>query len=300
MATKILIPLDGSKTAEHSLAYLVALRHLPEPQILLLGVIDEAEDFRSLPPTEAEERAANVLATYLREVANDIEQHVGIAVETMVGRGTPAGSILEEAGRFAPDLLVISTHGRSGISRWRFGSVADKVIRGVECSTLVVGPKAAEREIWLEAEMSPAFRSILVPLDGSLLAEEALSVAQLFADQFSSELHLVRVVPMPLMGSGMVGDTVYKPETLDNFAREARDYVDRQAKRLKPGTPVRTDVLTGPAAARLEEYVIQNQVGLVVMTSHGRSGIVRTALGSVTDRLLGAGAPVLVVRTRAQ
>ncbi len=87
MSTKILIPLDGSKIAEHSLAYLVALKHLAEPEILLLSVVDEAEDFRPLLPTEAGEREANVLATYLREVASDIERHVGLSVDTMVGRG---------------------------------------------------------------------------------------------------------------------------------------------------------------------------------------------------------------------
>jgi nucleotide-binding universal stress UspA family protein len=168
---KVLVPLDGSRLAEHSLVYLDALRSMGESQVQLLSVVDEAEDFESLKPEESRLREENLLSTYLREVSADIKQHLGIDVETRVVAGSPANAILDEAEKYAPDLLVISTHGRSGISRWRLGSVADKVIRGAACNTLVVGPKAAERGTWLDARIMDAFKSLLVPLDGSALAE---------------------------------------------------------------------------------------------------------------------------------
>jgi nucleotide-binding universal stress UspA family protein len=291
---KIMVPLDGSRLAEHSLVYLDALRSVGESQVLLLSVVDEAEDFRALDPDEALTREENILATYLREVAGDVKQHLGIEVETRVVAGSPAVSILEQAANYSPDLLVISTHGRSGISRWRLGSVADKVIRGAVCNTLVVGPKAAERGTWIDARIMEPFKSLLVPLDGSGLAETALPVAAMFAESYGAQIHLVRVVQVPATADGM-GVISSMPDLLDTLIEAARSYLSSAATKL--GRPdVKTDVLVGGAAWQLEDYVSGNAIDLVIMTSHGRGGFVRTALGSVTDRLLGGAAPVLVVR----
>jgi nucleotide-binding universal stress UspA family protein len=296
---RILVPLDGSRLAEHSLAYLRPLRQIGGINVLLFSAVDEAEDFGDLTTKEAGEREFNVLSTYLREVAEDVQRHLEIQVYTKVARGAPAACILEESKTFWPDLVVISTHGRSGISRWRFGSVADKVIRGSEHNVLVIGPKAVERSVWLEADIVPAFKSILVPLDGSELAEEALATASRFAESYDSQIHFVRVVPVPIMTDGMAGEVPYAPDLLDSIVDAARTYLSEVAARFAPSGKVKTDVLVGPAASQLEEYAAANNNDLVIMTSHGRSGIIRTALGSVTDRLLGGAAPVLVVRTPA-
>jgi nucleotide-binding universal stress UspA family protein len=292
---KILVPLDGSKLAEHALVYISALRRMGECQVLLLSVVDEAEDFRALSENEGEDREYNVLSTYLREVAADLEQHLGVAVDTMVARGVPASRIIEEAGAFAPDLLIISTHGRSGLSRWRFGSVADKIIRATACNTLVIGPRATDKETWLEADLKPAFQSILVPLDGSDLGEAALPVARSIADKFGSQVHLVRAVGIPTTADAYGGGVAYMPDLLDTLVAAARGYIEETAKGAGIAR-AKTAVLVGPAAYQLEDYIAQNGIDLVTMTSHGRSGLLRAALGSVTDRLLGGGAPVLVVR----
>jgi nucleotide-binding universal stress UspA family protein len=292
---KVMVPLDGSRLAEHSLVYLDALRSVGESKVLLLSVVDEAEDFRALDPNEALAREENILATYLREVAADIKQHLGIEVETRVVAGSPAASILEEAANYSPDLLVISTHGRSGISRWRLGSVADKVIRGAVCNTLVVGPKAAERGTWIDARIMEPFKSLLVPLDGSGLAETALPMACTFAESYGAEIHLVRVVQVPTTTADGMGEISYMPDLLDTLIDSARVYLRNTSKKLdRPD--LKTDVLVGGTAWQLEDYVARNAIDLVIMTSHGRGGFVRTALGSVTDRLLGGAAPVLVVR----
>jgi len=297
---KVLVPLDGSRVAEHSLVYLEPLKRLGESQVLLVSVVDETEDFHSLSPSEAKERETNLLSTYLREVSADVERHVGIEVETKVVSGTPATRLVEEARRYAPDLLVISTHGRSGGSRWRLGSVADKVIRGADCNTLVIGPKSSELETWLDAGAIAPFKSILVPLDGSGLSEKALEVAQSFAQAFDSTLHLVRAVPIPVMADGFAGEAAYMPQLMEGMVEGAREYLQGAAQKLNPPVKVIIEVLIGYAAARLEEYAAEHGIDLIVMTSHGRGGLVRTALGSVTDRLLAAGtAPVLVVRPAA-
>ena len=293
----ILVPLDGSRLAEHSLVYLDALRSMGESQVLLLGVVDESEDFHSPNSGEARERETRLLSTYLRQVSAVAEQHLGIKAETKVLSGVPATRILEEAHRFSPDLLVISTHGRSGVSRWRFGSVADKVIRGAVCDTLVAGPKATEEEAWTEASLKPAFKSILVPLDGSTLAEAALAKAKSFAEAFGSSVHLVRAVPIPTSVGGFPGEAAYVPNLMDQLEEGAQAYLKEMASRWAPAVELKTKVIIGTAASVLEEYVHGEDIDLVIMTSHGRSGIARTALGSVTDRMLGGPAPVLVVRS---
>jgi nucleotide-binding universal stress UspA family protein len=292
-----MVPLDGSRLAEHSLVYLDALRSLGESQVELVSVVDEAEDFHSLEAAEGQQREANVLSTYLREVAADISQHLGIEVETKVLNGAPASCLLEEVDAFRPDLLVISTHGRSGLSRWRLGSVADKLIRGATCNTLVVGPKAAERSTWLEARIMEPFKALLVPLDGSSLAEAALPVASGFADSYGSTLHLVRVVPIPTVADGIGGEFAYMPDMLGTMVEAAKSYMKRTAEELQR-PDLKTEVIVGSAAIQLEDYVAAKNIDLVVMTSHGRRGFARTALGSVTDRLLGGMAPVLVVRPK--
>jgi nucleotide-binding universal stress UspA family protein len=293
---RLLVPLDGSRLAEHSLAYLGALRRIGTGDIVLLSVVDESEDFGDLTSKEASERESNVLRTYLDEVAADIKNHLGASVNTKVVRGKTADCILEEARSFWPDLLVMSTHGRSGMSRWRLGSVVDKVIRNAERNVLAIGPKARARGEWLDPELVPPFRSILVPLDGSALAENALPVAKSFADAFNSKLHLIRAVPIPMLDEDMPGEAIYTPDLLDSMVSSARTYLTSAASRLASPEGARLDVLVGPPAPQIEDYATLNNIDLVVMTSHGRGGIARAALGSVTDRLLGGPAPVLVVR----
>lgn len=301
MAYKILIPLDGSRLAEHSLSYLRTLKDFDEEQIELMSVADVEEDHRSLKEVDAKDREINVLRGYLKEVQEKAKAAFGIEAGTRVVGGAPAEAILREADEFNPDLIVIATHGRSGLSRWRFGSVADKVIRGGGHNTLVIGPKAADKDNWVDDATPPSFKTILVPLDGSALGEAALAVAQSLATHFSSEVHLVRVTPIPVIDEGMGGAGIASADLMDSMVDGARQYLAETAAGVTAAGGVKTEVLIGPAASGLEDYIDQHNIDLVVMTSHGRSGVARVALGSVTDRLLGAGkAPVLVVRSVAK
>ena len=295
----VLVPLDGSRTAEHSLVYLDALRQLGPARFMLFSVADEAEDFHGEASEEAIERESNLLSTYLREVGKDVQTHLGVEVLRKVVRGVPAARVLEDIEVTKPDLVVISSHGRSGVKRWRLGSVADKVIRGAECDILVVGPKAHEAEVWLDVRAEQPFKSILVPLDGSPLADQALTVAERYGACFGATLHLVRAVSMPSYATGFAGEGAYLPELLDTLVKGATEDVRKAAAGLDASQVNVTDILIGDAATQLENYVTERGIDLVIMTSHGRGGLSRTALGSVTDRLLAeAKAPVLVVRPK--
>jgi nucleotide-binding universal stress UspA family protein len=291
---KVLIPLDGSRLAEHALAFLPALSHFGELQVTLVSVVDFADDLLEAVATEEQEREDNLLSTYLREVAADLEKHLGARVQTKTLHGAAATRILEQATESSPDLLVISTHGRSGIARWQRGAVADKVIRGTLGSVLIVGPRAMEQGQWLEAETVPPFKHILVPLDGSETAEKALPRAAEYAEHFGSTIHLFQVMPYVPLASGFWDTPV---ELTEDVLEAGRDYLNGLAAKLaKPGQ-VTTAASIGAPAQEIEDYIEANGIDLIVMTSHGRSGLARATLGSVTDRVIGAGPPVLVVRS---
>lgn len=290
---RVLIPLDGSKLAEAPLSYVSSLRGLDELELTLVSVVDEGEEVHSLGTKETLEREHNVLSSYLRDTAEGIRKHLGLPAAIRLESGQPAEQILNLAKELSTDLLVISTHGRSGAARFRLGSVADKVIRGAPCNVMVMGPRAAEAAEWF-AEISEPFKQILVPLDGSRLAEQALPLAIRFAERYQSTLHLVRVVTVPLYGD-ISGEVTY-PDLLDIMEDNAAKYLESIGSR--PGMPasVQKKVAIGGPAGELLNYVDDHHIDLVVMTSHGRGGISRAALGSVTDRLIGSPAPVLVVR----
>jgi nucleotide-binding universal stress UspA family protein len=147
--------------------------------------------------------------------------------------------------------------------------------------------------------MAPyALNRVLVPLDGSALSEEALSVAAFVAQKLGGNLDLVRVVSLtPVAYDQTMG--VYPIDLLTSMEEAAKTYLQRMADSV-PGVETRTSLLLGSAGDQLLEYLKENPASLVVMASHGKGGFVRAALGSVTDRLLHGPSPVLVLRPEEQ
>ena len=291
---KVLIPLDGSRLAEHALAFLPPLSHFGELDVTLVSVIDFSDDLLKSLTTEDQERERNLLGSYLSEIASDLEKHLGAHVHTETLRGAAATRLLEQAESVSPDVMIISTHGRSGLARWQRGAVADKVIRGAKCPVLVVGPKAMERGQWLEAEAIPPFKKILVPLDGSQRSEEALPAAMQFAEQFDAQVHLLQVAPYVPLASSFWETPVVVTKEVEEASKQ---YLTEVAEKLGKPANLSIHVTLGAPSHEIDTFIQQNTIDLVVLTSHGRSGLARAALGSVTDRVIGAGPPVLVVRT---
>ena len=290
----MLIPLDGSKLAEYSLAYVSALRPLGLSEAKLVSVIEPAP-VPARRGSEDDDRERNLLTSYHQKLADDLRMHTTVDVKPSVLTGPAPEAIIQEAETYQPDYLIISTHGSSGLSRWRFGSVADKVIRGAGCPTIVVGPVAAERESWLESRLMPVFRSILVPLDGSELAERALPEAQRFAEALGAQVHVLTAVSMGNLGPNEAWVGV-SPKLMDDLVSDAGLYLDGVKARVTGLEGALFVVRIGDAAQTLGDYMTENAIDLVIMTSHGRGGFLRTALGSTTDRMLGGNAPVLIVR----
>jgi nucleotide-binding universal stress UspA family protein len=281
---RVIIPLDGSVTAEAALDYLAALAPLGELEACIVAVADISSESVVHGPPGALEREQRLLQAYVDEKVKETAGPVA-SIEGKVLSGVPGNSIIEEATARDADLIIISSHSRSGLERWRLGSVADKVVRGAPCDTLVIGAHARR--------VSPQFRSILLPVDGSDMAEQAIPAARRLATALSADLHVVRAISPPVNPDMTYINTT--PDLLEMVTEAAETYVQGVAGRVGAKA---SEVSLGSPATVLLDYIEKESIDLVVMTTHGRSGFVRAALGSVSDRLVGGPAPVFLVRVR--
>lgn len=291
MFERILVPLDGSPLAAKALPHAALLAEAAGGEVLLMRAIDTwsetvhdalAKELEQKPQAEADLASA---AAQLRTQ--------GLTVEQAVYMGEPAGAIEIAASTRDVGLIAMSTHGRSGFARWAYGSVAERVLHLSSRPVLLV---PAHCEItWRRGG-----NIILVPLDGSALAEEALKPAELLAHALGATITVLQVIEPPnmaLAGSGMsVG--YYHAFDLKAWVDEARPYAEGVAKRLQAAGVEATALTTsGYAAATIQQQAQACNAAAVVMASHGRTGLARVALGSVTVGLVQrATAPVLVIR----
>jgi len=297
MYSKILIPLDGSPDSEKVLPMariLAATLNLP---IELLEVVDVsaatahmvADKARYLDSLIAEGEAAS--REHLKEIAGSFS---GSKVACSVERGGPADVIIEKAAADPGTLIAMATHGRSGVNRWLLGSVAEKVLRGSRNPLFLV--RANE-----EDSLNPAatIKSIVVPLDGSELAESVLPTVVEVAKRLDSEVVLCRA--FELAASAYYGSEDYLPNydgMLLQIRAEVEGYLGEKAEMLKASglTKVSWVALQGPGAEQIADYARKHPDAMVVMCTHGRSGMSRWVLGSVTEKVVRHSSdPVLVL-----
>ncbi len=295
MLNLVLVPLDGSPLAERALPYATLLAERACAPLLLARVVPHPSHPGQAEGEEGESRDAQ---DYLRGVADRLAE-AGVTAEVAVihhdsGTSNAASSLLEEARRREANLIVMSTHGRSGLGRWVYGSVAEAVMADAEIPVLLV-------RSW---EETPAVAPLaerpllLVPLDGSTLAEQALPVAESFADELSGELLLLQSVLRPdvltapdrWITSSLEEDTV-------TLMIEARDYLRTVADRYwSQGREVRVETRVGDPSHVITATAQERGAAMVVMTSHGYSGAVRLVFGSVASAVLRQGrVPVLLI-----
>src|SRR3990172_4178655 len=298
MYTKILIHLDGSKTAENVLPFARVLAETLKLPVELLGVVDigamaahiAADKARYLDALIAEGGRSS--GDYLRGTAAKFS---GLSVQCMVERGRPAEAIIERAAKDKDTLIAMATHGRSGINRWLLGSIAEKVLRGTGNPLFLV--RANEPGT---ADGKATMKSIIVPLDGSSLAESVLPTVAAVAKVLDLEVILCRVFELP--PSAYYGAESYLPDydaLKEQVKDDARSYLEDKAEELKGKglTKISTELLEGAGAEEIIAYARAHPDSLVAMCTHGRSGVRRWVLGSVTEKVVRhSGDPVLVVR----
>jgi nucleotide-binding universal stress UspA family protein len=301
----VLVPLDGSPLAEQAIPYGAALAG-KDGEIVFFEVTSDAEPVRSLGggvTTTAEEvgRTEHSAAeTALRDAASRWGAALPASPRFEVAEGDPAEEILGAVDRLGCGLIVMASHGRGAVRRLAFGSVTDRVSRASHVPVLIVRPSDAR------AEVGPVeIRRLVVPMDGSQLAAEALPVATSLAARLGIPVHLLQainpaalVMPTPVGIDGYSGEIYTEIE--DELTAAARTNLDEAAKRVgTSGVPVTTAVVEGPPVLAIEDATEEGDV--IVMTSHGRSGFRRWLLGSTAEKLIREGkAPVLLVPSSAR
>jgi nucleotide-binding universal stress UspA family protein len=215
-----------------------------------------------------------------------------IKIATRVVDAPADVAILEAAEDDEIDLIVMSTHGRSGLGRWIYGSVADAVLRDAPVPVMIVPPHGLTA--W--ADDSPS--KILVPLDGSALALAAVGPATKLADSLGATLILGSVVTFPTYAAYAEGYTFVDPAPTENALAASRQYLQDVAAGLRTDTrKVEVSATFGSPFYGVTMMASDLEASLIVMATHGRGGIARAVLGSVaTATLRQSGVPVLLVR----
>jgi nucleotide-binding universal stress UspA family protein len=289
MALIALIPLDGTRLSESAYSMLPLVRQLGIDRVRLVSVwesaAEESESGRDDELGEVTEKGRAYLDAYLRQQADAVSGQ-GFEVEALVKIGRPADEILEATQDV--DIIVIATHGRSGIARWWLGSVADQVIKESACPCLVIGPN-----VETDLENFEVGR-ILLPLDGSQNAEQAIPLAAFIADKTNATLDVVRAMSLTAV-SYDPGMSMYSADLITSMEDSVKAYLQTVSERLG-GRKVETTLLIGGPGEMLLEHMKDKPADLVVSTTHGRTGVTRAALGSTSDRLLHGSAPVLIFR----
>ena len=299
MYSKLLIPLDGSKTAEKVLPYARYLAGKFRLPVELLAVIDIADIASHMVSERARfldtiiEDGVQHSTSYLRGIATSF---AGVDVSCTVEKGNAEETIIERAGADKTMLVAMATHGRSGVNRFLLGSVAEKVLRGTVNPLLLI--RAGDEA---KSEGEATFRSVIVPLDGSDIAEKVLPIVADTAKKLDLEVELFRAYHSPYTayagGEGFYA--VNYDELIASVRDEAQEYLQAKAgdlKRLGVSKVICT-TKEGFAADEIIALGRKTADNLIAMSSHGRSGVTRWVLGSVAETVVRhSGDPVLIVR----
>lgn len=309
MTSSVLVPLDGSEEAKQAIPY--AQRLLSDGGTLLLFtavptlkqlVTNEpalTELQWALQPAQDAARLMDVDAVQasLKQIAERASD-ARLKWTVQVSEGDPTAEMLRTIERQGVDLVAMSTHGRGSIGRVVFGSVADRVARTSPVPVLLIRP-----DLTAAVPDAVEIRRLLVPLDGSDLAEEALPLAAELAQRLAIPIHLLRAIDAASVLASLSGGSFFPvtppqgvyDQLIKDLDDSARAYLTGVATRLQAqGVDVSWDVLDGSPYFEIANAIQPDD--LVVITSHGRGGIMRWLLGSVAEKLVReAPAPILLV-----
>ena len=292
---QIMVPLDGSEFSEQALACAYALAGRTGARLHLVKV-------QAPEPLTAEAFFFNVQAdtpsrigdqSYLDRIA---AQQGEVSVVTALLRGRVVDALAAYCIGRDIDLVVMTTHGRGGLSRAWLGSVADELVRRISIPLMLLrpSPKATKCGSALNLE------HILIPLDRSEESERAIEPALALGQLTGAHYTLVEVVPpLTLVPMPEVAPVALQQSEHDELRNRAAAYLNTVAERLRAqGHQVDTAVVIQPqCAAGILEQAVSTDASLIAMATHGRSGFQRLALGSVADKVLrGTTVPLLLLR----
>jgi nucleotide-binding universal stress UspA family protein len=286
MFGRILVPVDFSALSDAALAYARMFADAWGGGLHLLHVTGE----RLAPPHEGGRDAEPAALRRIRDrlTGDDRRRRLHIRV---VERSAPADAILSYARSAGVDLIVMGTHGRTGVAHLVMGSVAEQVVRSAPCPVLTVheAPRGAAR-----------ITRILVPTDFSAPSDAALDCARNLQLKSGASIHLLHVLEDEQI-AGPFGAEVFVTEAPETRAARLRDARERLAHRIsaadRESRRVTSEILFGPTASTIVAYAGDNGFDLILMGTHGRSGLAHLLMGSVAERVIrGAACPVMTTR----
>jgi nucleotide-binding universal stress UspA family protein len=292
MYDSILVPTDGSAGAETAAEHAFSLAAAFDAEVTVLSVVDAGPVGDAVADRrEALEQAAQESVEAVARNADD-----ELPVRTAVKRGRPYETIREYIDHAGIDLVTMGTHGRTGLDRLLLGSVAERVVRTSPVPVLTARADDGDAE-GAVAGVDSTYESVLVPTDGSEAATAAVEHALAVAERYDATVHVLSVVDMEaLAGASSVGMSV--PDVAQDLEAEHEAAAETIADRCeRRGIEVEIRVEQGTPHRAIDRYVDERGIDLVTMGTHGRTGLDRLLLGSVTDRVIRTSSvPVLTVR----
>lgn len=301
MSKPILVPLDGSELAEQALELAVPVAKRLDAPLHLVRV-------PLWPPDSPLTDVAEVQG-YLQKMAGRVSEELGSSVSTAIlpekpsagdgswpaSGGSIADLVLDYATRQGTELVAIATHGRGGLARAWFGSVADALVRRARIPLLVVRPEEGDHPV-------RDIRHVLLPLDATATAAQpAIAPAARIARAFGARVTLLRVIPWPyqVYTAFTPATVVAVGEDIEALRRSANEALEKIAAGLR-GDRLQVDVAVtehvNPGRA-IDEWASEHGVDLIALATNDRRGFDRLVLGSVADKVVrGADCPVLVLR----
>ncbi|KPJ58945.1 MAG: hypothetical protein AMJ42_02365 [Deltaproteobacteria bacterium DG_8] len=286
---RILVPLDGSKLSEKVLPQVELLAKRSNAEVILLRVVPFSWPNEFLHVREMGDKLDKEASDYLFAInAKLIEK--GISGECCVHEGSVPEVICDFAEENKIDLTAMSTHGRRGIKRWALGSVADKVIQTSSVPVLI-------HRITGEKVTSSHYKNILIPVDGSHFSENVFPQARYLVELFKAKVWFLHVIDTHIVESfAVLKDNIIEEE--EKSIENIQNYFSTIEKRVKE-TQVAYELVIkkGNPAETICDFAKENEIDLIAMSTHGRGGIARWALGSVADKVVQSSSkPVLLIR----
>ena len=301
MFTKILVPLDRSALSEQAVGTAAAIARASKASIDLV-LVHQPFPFDGFgdAPWNALEREEE--RKYLESIAGELIAGAEVPATHAIVNGEAVETICKRSWDSEADLIVMTSHGRTGLSRVWIGSVAMGVIKQAAVPVLMLRPVKSPDD---RKAAHHLFKKILVPVDGSAFSADILGSVASLAKCAGATIELVRVVePVPLITADMGMPFAYPPMLQDDAAtnhlfEEAKFEVAEQAKRLAEAENVEvhaTALLAGHVSNAIIDFSRGHDADLIAMTTHGR-GASRLVFGSVADKVVRAsGLPMLLLR----
>ncbi len=301
----VLVPLDGSAIAEGVLPYVKIICTAFQATPHLISIADPGLDdaIAARPDTKPlVEQMETHASKYLENISADFKS-ARLMAQRSIKAGNAGEIIVNTAREINASMIAMSTHGRSGVSRMVYGSVADRVIHDAgDRPIFIVRPPAPGDKVILPSEL----KNVVVPLDGSKLGETALPYVIAMAKRMNLTVHLIQVVNTvqlsawgdPSLTGAPTG--VASVELIASIEDAAKEYISDTAAALEAsGIKVTQKVIIGSPTWQIVSYASKLDDSFVAMTTHGRTGLKRAIMGSVADGVLReSGEPVLMIPSK--